>query len=244
MGMIVEVLLVVCAVFVVWVIFGESKLPRRVRSFFWRKADSQADKFGSAVTDYRDAVVTARSDVAEFRRQISTIMGKNKVAQSEHVREVSEAQKWGTLAEEAAKVQNADHVKQCLDKRTQHEKRASTLLSQVEKNAGVIEQLRQQLATREEQVNDAALNADLLDARNAGAGMREKMLNASKAFGGKDSLGTFQELENEIATKEAQVDAMEELAGVNSGEKLEALYSSTTNDDEVQQLMAQFGGQK
>jgi len=223
---------------IVFLVFGNAKLKKRVKSWINRKQDGAADSFGNEITDYSDNLAEARNQAVEFKKKIADLMAEVRVNKNTHGGLVADAEKWNSVASQAAAGGNTEHVKRALAEKQKSERRALSLLEQVEKNSTLVENLRAKLNAREDQIDDAESNTAALKARNAGNEMRRQMHESSAAFGGSDSLGNLNVLTDKIARDEALVDSMDELAGQPVSD-LENLYSvNTALDDEVAKMMA------
>lgn len=222
-----------------WLAFGKDRLALRLRGLIRRKKDEATDNIGRGLDEHTERISAAKGDLVNFKRDIAKFTAEAKRLEVEHSKHVSEAEKWDNLAERAAESGNAEHVKKCLSQKKTHERHAANYESQMSKNTEALETLHAQAESQGERIEQHEVNTALLAAREAGNNMRQKMINSSAAFGGKDSLGDLEAYERQVQDKEFELDALEGMA--NKDQDLERLYGENGGaglDDEVAALMA------
>lgn len=223
-------------IFGIFALATNVKLRRRLWGLWNRKTDQLADNIGDVITDTKQAIANANTEVENFERQIAKAMGEITVAKSDHASAVADAQKWGRIAEHHAKQGDEANTRTAVQKKQAAEKRALSIKTQTDLNIAQVEKLKAQLAARKDQLTTAESDIVVQEARQTSLKMRDDMLQASSAFGG--SFADLEQARKEIDRYQAELDARDELRG-SSAEELERLYNIDTNvNDEVQRLMS------
>ena len=229
-------LLGIICVGVMIVLASNYKLFKRVKGWYYRQTNDAANLFGTIVDDAKDNLKAAEVETKDFRNQIAELMAANEKLDNEHKKSVAEAEKWLTIAKEAAAAKNQEHVKAAVEKKQAAEKYGITLATNVAQNEKLIQKLRNQLDSRVNEIKTAKTDVVTNEVRFTSLRMRERMLNASNAFGG-GSLDSLTKTKEDLDDYERKLNAMDELGGEEAVE-LEKIYRVDTKvDDEVQRLM-------
>lgn len=222
-----------------------AKLFKALGSWMRAKDEEAAKALADPVRDSRFAIDDSKKQIADFTGKIASLIAENKRLQRDATAAQAEVDKFQSIAQRAAGAGEEDDVRSALERQQASRERLTTLQSEIERNDGLLTQLRTQLNQARAKVAAAESNLARLGARLEGAKVREELGKASSAFNTGDSpLAALDDLERQVEEKETEAEAWEEISTDPEAEKersLEEKYSEGSTSDvdaEVAKLMA------
>ncbi len=221
------------------------KLFKALGGWMRAKDEEAAKALSDPVRDSRFAIEDSKKQIADFTAKIAGLIAENKRIERDAAAAQAEVDKFQSIAERAAGAGEEADVRTALERQQAGRDRVTTLQSEIERNDGLLTQLRGQLNQARAKVAAAESNLTRLNARLEGAKVREELGKASSAFNTGDSpLAALDDLERQVEQKETEAEAWEEISTDPEAEKdrsLEEKYgdgSASDVDDEVAKLMA------
>lgn len=213
---------------------------------WWRgKKDSAAEAIADPVRDAKFAIEDSEKIVGDFKGKITNLMAQNKRNALLALAARGDEQKWGHIAESAAKRGCREDCEEAVRLKGEAATKAQRLENETKNNEATIAKLRHTLSDTEAKIEHAKNNKDVLEARLKGAEVRKQLLATANDISGSSPLAALDDLEKKTVETETYADAAEEMSG-NGQESLAEKYSSAHADvqSEVDKLMAQHGSDK
>ena len=198
------------------------------------------DKLSDPVKDHGHIIHDAKVKVTETREAMIEAIATNKNLKQKAEAANRDVAKYTRLAENAAKAQDADAVTRFVREKQRAEARSKTYLTQIDANDYIITGVKAQLQERGEQIENAEINKEMLEAQLAGTRLRQDMACAGKRLGS-DNLQNLGGLQTHVDLEVARAEAYEEVFGKSEAD-LEEKYASEgdTLDDEVDNLLEKY----
>jgi phage shock protein A len=216
------------------------KIISALKNWFRKQDETAANALKDPVAEGRFAIEDAKEQVREFRGAIASALAQVKNLEKQKEVALSEAAKYGRIADVADKAGNEADAIKSLEVKVQSEKRANSLSQEIKTSTDMIAKLRDQLTRAEAKIVNADNNQKILAARMEGAKAREGLAKASSGFSDSGNpLSALDNLESAVNEQESKAEAYEELSGAGQP-SLEEKYSgnSTAVQDELAKLRA------
>jgi phage shock protein A len=212
---------------------------------WWRgKTDSAAEALADPVRDAKFAIEDSEKLIRDFEGKVANLMAQNKRNEISAKAARADEQKWGNIAQAAAKAGNRQDCEDAVHKKSEAATKASRLEGETKNNEATIAKLRKTLDETKQKIEHARNNKDVLEARLKGAQVREELLHTASDMGGSGPLSALDDLERKTIEAETHADAVGELAGEGE-ESLEEKYDAGRADlqGEVDKLMSEHSKQ-
>lgn len=189
--------------------------------------DSRAVR--QSVRDIEENIEKATNAVADVNAQKTMVVNRitdAKVAVTD----------WGVRAERALKLGDEDLATSALEKQVEEEGRLKKYEAQLAELTPQVEKLNQLLAQRKEQLENAKVESDVVQANSAVA---DATLVAAKSLASSGANGTFKAASEAVAKKAATADALMALnddPAAATERKLRALETGATVSDRLAML--------
>jgi phage shock protein A len=154
-----------------------------------------------SVREMEEDIEKATAAVADVNAQKSLIA--NRISDAK-----AAAADWGQRAERALKLGDEALATSALQEQVTEEGRAKKYEAQLAELTPQADRLNQLLATRKEQLENAKIDSDVVQANNAVA---DATMAAAKSLSGAGSVGTFKASKDAVAVKAAKANAMLDL---------------------------------
>ena len=184
------------------------------------------------------SVADMQSDLIKLRQAVATAIASQKRIQNQAEQADSQAKTWYERAELALKKGEEDLAREALGRRKTCQDTATALNTQLQSQAGQVDQLKKSLVSLESRIAEAKTKKDMLKARAQAAQAQEQLQSAV----GNSSMAAFERMEEKVQTLEARSQAAAELAGADLESQFAALEGAPEVDDELAALKNRLAG--
>ena len=188
------------------------------------------------------SVADMQSDLIKLRQAVATAIASQKRIQNQAEQADSQAKTWYERAELALKKGEEDLAREALGRRKTCQDTATALNTQLQSQAGQVDQLKKSLVSLESRIAEAKTKKDMLKARAQAAQAQEQLQSAVGSLGTNSSMAAFERMEEKVQTLEARSQAAAELAGADLESQFAALEGAPEVDDELAALKNRLAG--
>ncbi|MFZ9149479.1 PspA/IM30 family protein [Vulcanococcus sp.] len=188
------------------------------------------------------SVADMQSDLVKLRQAVATAIASQKRIQNQAEQADAQAKTWYERAELALKKGEEDLAREALGRRKTCQDTATALQSQLQSQAGQVEQLKQSLVKLESKIAEAKTKKDMLKARAQAAQAQEQLQSAVGNLGTNSSMAAFERMEEKVEALEARSQAAAELAGADLESQFAALEGAPEVDAELEALKGRLSG--
>ena len=137
------------------------------------------------------SVADMQSDLIKLRQAVATAIASQKRIQNQAEQADSQAKTWYERAELALKKGEEDLAREALGRRKTCQDTATALSTQLQSQAGQVEQLKKSLISLESRIAEAKTKKDMLKARAQAAQAQEQLQSAVGSLGTNSSMAAF-----------------------------------------------------
>jgi len=205
------------------------------------KKDKAAEKMADPIRDGKFAIEDSKGKLADIQGKIATYSAQIKKNQRDYDAEVAEVRKWGNLAKKAAEASNEEDVRKCITLKTQAQQRADNLKKMITQDEGMLNSMKSQWQTKNNQVSQAESNHSQLAVRKQMAEARKEFAKSSQGLDSDSCFSELDKLQQSVEADECEAEAYEEMAPTNDLEDMSSKYGASGDsavDDEVAKMMA------
>ncbi|MCP9817296.1 PspA/IM30 family protein [Synechococcus sp. GreenBA-s] len=188
------------------------------------------------------SVADMQSDLVKLRQAVATAIASQKRIQNQAEQSEAQAKTWYERAELALKKGEEDLAREALSRRKTYQDTATTLNTQLQSQAGQVEQLKKSLVALEGKIAEAKTKKDMLKARAQAAKAQEQLQSAVNGLGTNNAMAAFEQMEEKVQVLEARSQAAAELAGADLESQFAALQGGNDVDDELAALRTRLSG--
>ena len=188
------------------------------------------------------SVADMQSDLVKLRQAVATAIASQKRIQNQAEQSEAQAKTWYERAELALKKGEEDLAREALSRRKTYQDTATTLNTQLQSQAGQVEQLKKSLVALEGKIAEAKTKKDMLKARAQAAKAQEQLQSAVNGLGTNNAMAAFEQMEEKVQVLEARSQAAAELAGADLESQFAALQGGNDVDDELAALKTRMSG--
>ena len=188
------------------------------------------------------SVADMQADLVKLRQAVATAIASQKRIQNQAEQAEAQANTWYERAELALKKGEEDLAREALGRRKTCQDTATALNTQLQSQAGQVEQLKQSLVKLESNIAEAKTKKDMLKARAQAAQAQEQLQSAVGNLGTNSSMAAFERMEEKVQSLEARSQAAAELAGADLESQFAALEGAPEVDDELAALKGKLAG--
>jgi phage shock protein A len=188
------------------------------------------------------SVADMQADLVKLRQAVATAIASQKRIQNQAEQAEAHAATWYERAELALKKGEEDLAREALGRRKTCTDTATALRTQLQSQAGQVDQLKKSLVQLESKIAEAKTKKDMLKARAQAAQAQEQLQSAVGSLGTNSSMAAFEQMEEKVQALEARSQAAAELAGSDLESQFAALEASPDVDDELAALKGRLAG--
>ena len=188
------------------------------------------------------SVADMQADLVKLRQAVATAIASQKRIQNQAEQAEAQAATWYERAELALKKGEEDLAREALGRRKTCTDTATALRTQLQSQAGQVDQLKKSLVQLESKIAEAKTKKDMLKARAQAAQAQEQLQSAVGSLGTNSSMAAFEQMEEKVQALEARSQAAAELAGSDLERQFAALEASPDVDDELAALKGRLAG--
>ena len=212
-----------------------SRLVRANANAVLTKAEDPAKILDQSVADMQ-------ADLVKLRQAVATAIASQKRIQNQAEQAEAQAATWYERAELALKKGEEDLAREALGRRKTCQETATALSTQLQSQAGQVDQLKKSLVQLESKIAEAKTKKDMLKARAQAAQAQEQLQSAVGNLGTNSAMAAFEQMEEKVQALEARSQAAAELAGADLESQFVALEGAPEVDAELAALKGKLAG--
>ena len=212
-----------------------SRLVRANANAVLTKAEDPAKILDQSVADMQ-------ADLVKLRQAVATAIASRKRIQNQAEQAEAQAATWYERAELALKKGEEDLAREALGRRKTCQETATALSTQLQSQAGQVDQLKKSLVQLESKIAEAKTKKDMLKARAQAAQAQEQLQSAVGNLGTNSAMAAFEQMEEKVQALEARSQAAAELAGADLESQFAALEGAPEVDAELAALKGKLAG--
>jgi phage shock protein A len=187
-------------------------------------------------------VMEMQHDLIQLRQAVAQAIATQKRTERQAGQSQATAEEWYRRAQLALQKGEEDLAKEALTRRKSYQDTATALNDQIQQQAGIVSQLKQNMVKLESKLADARTKKDMYIARARSAKASEKLNEMMGRMGTGSASSAFERMEERVLQMEARSEAIAELG---SGDAIERQFrelesSDPSVDDELAAMKAQF----
>ncbi|NDG23478.1 MAG: PspA/IM30 family protein [Synechococcaceae bacterium WBB_10_009] len=214
------------------------RLSRLVRA----NANAALTRAEDPVKILDQSVADMQADLVKLRQAVATAIASQKRIQNQAEQAEAQAATWYERAELALKKGEEDLAREALGRRKTCQDTATALSTQLQGQAGQVEQLKRSLVQLESKIAEAKTKKDMLKARAQAAQAQEQLQSAVGSLGTNSAMAAFEQMEEKVQALEARSQAAAELAGADLESQFAALEGAPEVDAELEALRGKLAG--
>ena len=214
------------------------RLSRLVRA----NANAALTRAEDPVKILDQSVADMQADLVKLRQAVATAIASQKRIQNQAEQAEAQAVTWYERAELALKKGEEDLAREALGRRKTCQDTATALTTQLQGQAGQVEQLKRSLVQLESKIAEAKTKKDMLKARAQAAQAQVQLQSAVGNLGTNTSMAAFERMEEKVEQLEASSAAAGELAGADLESKFAALEGAPEVDAELAAMKQRLSG--
>ncbi|MFM7436583.1 MAG: PspA/IM30 family protein [Vulcanococcus sp.] len=188
------------------------------------------------------SVADMQDDLVKLRQAVATAIASQKRIQNQAEQAQAQAATWYERAELALKKGEEELAREALGRRKTCQDTATALSTQLQGQAGQVEQLKRSLVQLESKIAEAKTKKDMLKARAQAAQAQEQLQSAVGNLGANSAMAAFEQMEEKVQALEARSQAAAELAGADLESQFAALEGAPEVDAELAALKGKLSG--
>ncbi|MFM1812987.1 MAG: hypothetical protein RLZZ336_1925 [Cyanobacteriota bacterium] len=188
------------------------------------------------------SVADMQADLIKLRQAVATAIASQKRIQNQAEQAEAQSKTWYERAELALKKGEEDLAREALSRRKTCQDTATALNTQLQSQAGQVDQLKKSLVALESKIAEAKTKKDMLKARAQAAQAQEQLQSAVGSLGTNTSMAAFERMEEKVEALEARSQAAAELAGADLESQFAALEGAPEVDDELAAMKNRLAG--
>ncbi|MEN9540402.1 MAG: hypothetical protein RLZZ459_493 [Cyanobacteriota bacterium] len=188
------------------------------------------------------SVADMQADLQNLRKAVANALASQKRIQNQADQAEGQAATWYERAELALKKGEEDLAREALARRKTCTDTATALRTQLQSQAGQVDQLKTSLMQLESKIAEARTKKEMLKARAQAAQAQEQLQSAVGSLGTNNSMAAFEQMEEKVQALEARSQAAAELAGADLESQFAALEGAPEVEDELAALKGRLAG--
>jgi phage shock protein A len=188
------------------------------------------------------SVADMQADLQNLRKAVANALASQKRIQNQADQAEGQAATWYERAELALKKGEEDLAREALARRKTCTDTATALRTQLQSQAGQVDQLKKSLMQLESKIAEARTKKEMLKARAQAAQAQEQLQSAVGSLGTNNSMAAFEQMEEKVQALEARSQAAAELAGADLESQFAALEGAPEVEDELAALKGRLAG--
>lgn len=186
-------------------------------------------------------ILDMQDDLIRLRQAVAQAIATQKRSERQQSQAESMAQEWYQRAQLALRKGEESLAREALARRKNYQETASALASQLEQQATVVAQMKQNMVTLESKLAEMKTKKDMYIARARSAQASEKLNEMLAQANPTGSLAAFERMEEKVMELEARSEAIAEL-NANTVEGRFASLEGGDVDAELEAMKAELTG--
>ncbi len=216
----------------------------RIIDIFKSNVNDLVDRAEDPEKMVKQIIVDMQEELAKSTQALGKAVASERIAEKQYKESMRKSADWEAKAKAALASGNVELAKKALANKVKADEEINAYKEMYETISNQTDAIRVQVETLKSKLSEAKSRQAMLIAR---AQMAETKKNLAQSVGSIDTTSSydkFSRMEEKIIQKEAEADAVAELAGIavsKDYESFEQMQTDAKVDDELQRLMAEMG---
>ncbi|MCG5061263.1 PspA/IM30 family protein [Limnoraphis robusta Tam1] len=176
-------------------------------------------------------VMDMQEDLVQLRQAVAQAIATQKRTERQSSQAKTTAEEWYRRAQLALQKGEERLAREALTRRKSYLETEAAMSAQLEQQAQVVEQLRQNMRKLESKISEAKAKKDLFVARARSAQASERLNEILGNTSTGSALNAFEQMEDQVMQLEARSQAMAELSGNDLEKQFDALEADDNDVD-------------
>ncbi|KKD38123.1 MAG: PspA/IM30 family protein [Limnoraphis robusta] len=176
-------------------------------------------------------VMDMQEDLVQLRQAVAQAIATQKRTERQSSQAKTTAEEWYRRAQLALQKGEERLAREALTRRKSYLETEAVMSAQLEQQAQVVEQLRQNMRKLESKISEAKAKKDLFVARARSAQASERLNEILGNTSTGSALNAFEQMEDQVMQLEARSQAMAELSGNDLEKQFDALEADDNDVD-------------
>jgi phage shock protein A len=176
-------------------------------------------------------VMDMQEDLVQLRQAVAQAIATQKRTERQSSQAKTTAEEWYRRAQLAFQKGEERLAREALTRRKSYLETEAAMSAQLEQQAQVVEQLRQNMRKLESKISEAKAKKDLFVARARSAQASERLNEILGNTSTGSALNAFEQMEDQVMQLEARSQAMAELSGNDLEKQFDALEADDNDVD-------------
>jgi phage shock protein A len=213
----------------------------------WRIIRANLNSLISAAEDpekiLEQTVVDMQEDLIQLRQAVAQAIATQKRTERQQAQAETTAADWYRKAQFALEKGDEELARQALTRRKSYEETAEAMKAQLDQQAGIVTQLKQNMMKLESKISEAKTKKDLYIARARSAQATQQINEMLGRVGTGGAMQAFERMEEKVLQLEAQSEAVSELAMDDLEQRFEKLGETDEIEADLAALKSQVLGE-
>lgn len=187
-------------------------------------------------------VIDMQEDLIRLRQAVAQAIATQKRTERQQVQAEAQAREWYRRAQLALQKGEEALAKEALTRRKTYQDTADALKGQIEQQAGIVAQMKQNMIMLESKLAEAKTKKDLYIARARSAKASERLNEMIGKYNPEGALAAFERMEQKVLDLEARSEAIAELNADKLEERFAQIESGSDIDSELAAMKAELVG--
>jgi phage shock protein A len=216
-------------------------LLERIGRVIRANLNSWVDKLEDPEKILEQTVLDMQDDLIKVRQAVAQAIAIQKRTERQQAQADSQAQEWYRRAQLALNQGDEELARQALTRRQSYLDTATAMAAQLQQQAGIVTQLKQNMRQLELKISDARTKKELYIARARSAQASQQVNDLLGGLNSNGALQAFERMEDKVLQLEAQAEASAELNALDLRSRIAALGEADEVEAELAALKAQVG---
>ncbi|XGV94992.1 MAG: PspA/IM30 family protein [Leptolyngbya sp. BL-A-14] len=188
------------------------------------------------------AVMDMQEELIQLRQAVAQAIATQKRTERQCSQAQTTADEWYRRAQLALQKGDEGLAREALTRRKSYQDTAEAMRSQIEQQATIMTQLRQNMMKLESKISEAKTKKDLYIARARSAKASQQINEMMDRVGTGSAIAAFERMEEKVLQLEAQSEAVAELGTDDLEKRIAALGEADDVEAELAAMKNQIGG--
>ncbi len=184
-------------------------------------------------------VLDMQDDLIQLRQAVAQAIATQKRTERQYSQAQNTANEWYQRAQLALEKGADELAREALVRRKSYEETATAMKAQLTQQAGVVDQLKQNMKKLESKISEAKSKKDLYIARARSAKATQQINEMIGNVGTGSAMQAFDRMEDKVLQLEAQSEAITELSMDDLEQRFEKLGQADDIDAELESMKSQ-----
>ncbi len=188
------------------------------------------------------AVLDMQEDLIQLRQAVAQAIATQKRTERQCSQAQTTADEWYRRAQTALQKGEETLAREALTRRKSYQDTAEAMRSQIEQQATIVTQLKQNMMKLESKISEAKTKKDLYIARARSAKASQQINDMMGRVGTGSAISAFERMEEKVLQLEAQSEAVAELGTDDLEKRISALGEADEVEAELAAMKTQLTG--